>query len=708
MDVDTLIKSIKSRDESLQTKFYKKCVKKLESYKIESGNMINKIPDDRYILESIRIFLLQSEHFIYIIDRTILQMAKDNKSVSYREYDDPKLSEKAINNLLHQIYAMEENNIKYMCRETPYKIEHPCLVLSKENIYEKNDKCICILDENKYSVINLMLGVESLDLLEHQNLERFCSYIVSEKSDIKKSTNMFGKFYKFYNKLDLQTKERLILFSGSILHSLGTTYTSDIDIIYYGEGESKDKIAELVNTFRNINYCDYYVIYGKKILARKPSGEYQYKWLLEKWPGLVGKDNIVELMADPKYRFHFLGIKMVGVKMIIERLLSRASPSAFVDLIMLKKINKYKSSPCFPNLSLRQGKITVYNHKQKNKALKTVKKYFKEWHGVSTSVNSLKREIIECNEKPHNIYSKEKEKFQYSTEITRYHNMFSKSYIDKYFKKTNLLDVGAGPLRQVYFYKKIGINKLVAIEPSDYSIKEGLESIKKRNIVLDVNVINGYGDESWEDNDKYSDVIKNKPYKSILFKFTIHYMLKNIDTVIQNIKSVDKDNTVIMITCLDGNKIEEKLKENNGRYEIIIGDEPLYGIYDMENVENGLKQIMIYFRGVYGVESGSIEYIVDIDWLISKFESIGYGVLENKSFLETSQPHLIKIRDKLNETQKKVSELHKILIFSKNQKNTIQEGGDKYYDYQNDYHNDYYDLYMKYKSKYISAKYNNI
>ena len=684
MDVNQLIKCMSNQNKYIHTKFYTKCIEKLEAYKLESGNQIEKIPENKYILESIRVFLLHKEYFIYIADRSLLATFKNN--ICYRILE---LSPKSVNNLLHQIYAIEDNIVKLICEKIPYQIDNPCFVISQEALEIKNDKCISISGEKKYDITNLMLGVESLKILEHQDLNRFCNFVISEKPEVKKSINMFSQFYQFYEKLDLVTKERLILFSGAILHSLGTTYTADIDLIYYGEGESKEKIDRLLNTFKKNDNYDYSIIYDKTILARRPSG-YLYKWLYEKWPNLVDKENMVEVMADPKYHFHFLGIKMVGVKMIVERLLARASPSAFVDLLMLNKINGYKSSPCFPNLSLRQGQIKVYNDQEINKTLNTVKNYFKYWHGIDTTIDTLKKEIVKCNELPHNIYSKKTEPFKYSSEITRYHNMFAKNYINKYFRKSKLLDIGAGPLRQIDYYKEIGISKLVAIEPSEYSIEEGIKNMKKRNIDINIDIINGYGDELWELNDKYKDVIDNKPYKSILFKFTIHYMLKNIDNVLQNIKNVNTDNTTIMITCLDGNKINEKLRQHNGRYEIIFGEEPLYGIYDMNRTENGLQQIMIYFRGVYGVENGSIEYLVDIDWLIAKFESIGYKVVENKSFLDTSDPHLIRLRDKLNNTQKKVSELHKILILSKNEFSNKVAG--------------YYNLYLKYKKKYINTK----
>ena len=151
----------------------------------------------------------------------------------------------------------------------------------------------------------------------------------------------------------------------------------------------------------------------------------------------------------------------------------------------------------------------------------------------------------------------------------------------------------------------------------------------------------------------------------ILFKFTIHYMLLNFEILLKNIINVDNKNTIIIISFIDGDIIEKKLKENNGRYEIILGDEPLYGIYDMNERKNNLHKVTVYFKGVYGVDNGSVEYLVNSKWLINKFYNIGYKVIENKNFLNIDKSNLVDLRNKLNNDQKKVSEIHKILVLKK-------------------------------------------
>jgi len=665
------------------------------------------------------------------------------------------LTEKGKENFLSQIYAITKYNLDDICNSN-IKINDPCCIISKNKI-EHHD-VIEIMDV--YAAVGLLLGVESIRIMEHQDLYRMCAYMaIGEKKDkaaktegrkyqfgdvpkldildiiesqntfgfydfieiskqigkspreiavdLKKkrctgdkckkyrgytynkqkkiiaSTKMISSFYKFHNGLDRDTKERLLVISGSILHVLGTTYTDDVDIYYYGETESQNKMDGLITKFQINPKFEYTIVHDGRIIQAKKPSSYVYKWATELWPQLVGKKHLTEVMADPAYSFYFMGIKMIGVDMIIERLLSRASPSAFVDLIMLNKINGFESDPCFPNLTIRQGKIMIYDNKMIEKKLRTVCNYFYHWHNMHMCLNKLKKKIPRCTELPHHIYKKIPEKNPHTSLITYYNNSTMKYYIKKYLLGEKILDIGAGRLRDMFFYDRIGIKHLVAIEPSSISLEEGKKAHKKRHLKIRLDAVQGYGDEDWTKADVYKVVLNNKPYKHILLKFTIHYMIKKIDTLLNNIKQV-ADDTTIVVGLLDGNLIEQKIADT-GRYEVFVGDEPLYGIYRMDP-DGAYKKIMVYFKGVYGVESGSIEYLVDINDVVDKFKNAGFRLIDNKSLVEVEHPTLNKIRGKFSDAQRKVSELHRVLVFRKG--NT---GG-------------YYQKYLKYKVKYINLK----
>jgi SAM-dependent methyltransferase len=696
MEISEIKISVKKYNDNISTEFYEDCLVFIKDF-VD----INKILENKYILESIRINLLYNDYYnLYICDKTDMTK-KIEETTTWREFE---LSKKAIDNMFKQIYALESNDLKLLwCGGKKYSISNPVFVISKSKINISNFVKIT----NKIDTANLLLGVETIKILEHQDLKRFCEYNFSDKEEVNESTKTFTSFYNYFTSLELNFKERILVFSGMILHSLGTTYTRDVDLIYNGIAQSVEQINVVKESFNNFNAMigeklDYSIIYDDKIIKSSEPKEYLFQWIYNIWPGLVGKKNMIEVMADPEFHYYFMGIKLIGIDMTIKRLIKRASSSSFVDLLMLKKVNGYDSDVCFPNLSIRGGKITIYNDKEINKKLKIIQKYFKEWHDDEMSINDLKTQIVKCNELPHNVYVGNPNRFIYSSEITRYHNMILKMYIGKYFRGKKILDVGCGPVRDLYFYNSIKVPLFVGIEPSKYSIDTFAEINKDKKFFTQTKIIEGYGDEIWKNNPKYKEVNENKTYGCILFKFTIHYMLENFNILLKNIKSVDNDNTVIIVSCIDGDMVKKKLKESNGRYEIIFKGEPLYGIYDMgTDKQNNLKQVMVYFRGVYGVENGSIEHLISIGWLINKFSQIGYRVLENKNLLNVNQDHLLNIKNDLNEEQKKVSEIHRIIVFKKISnkftKFNKKGGADINID-------DFYFKYIKYKTKYLELK----
>lgn len=288
------------------------------------------------------------------------------------------------------------------------------------------------------------------------------------------------------------------------------------------------------------------------------------------------------------------------------------------------------------------------------------------------NIQEIKNILSERSRNAWDIYTNKPIRNETTNSVIKYHNVVMNYYIKKYFAKDNLLDIGAGPVRQISFYEKIGIKRVVAIEPSQDSIDRGIENFNKYTKTIKLDFIEGVGDENWNDQSKYKPVIKYAPYKSILFKFTIHYMLNNMKILMQNVKNVSERGTIVIVSCLDGTKIMEKLKED-GKYEIMQNGEVIYGVYDFDDETNetnkvlndNFRQIMVYFRGVYGVDSGSIEYIVNLDYLINQFKSIGFEVLTSNNFMNINNEELRKINQDYNNAQKKISELHHVIVFRK-------------------------------------------
>lgn len=664
-----IIKSINEYKSVIQAEFYNECIKLFSNL-----DEIFDIPDNKYILEGMRIFFTNKNNYdlynVYLLNNTYQYTKKNTdayRKITFKSYEAKK-------NILKQIYYLDNNKHNNKHNDKHNNNYNDIDDICKDNDYiTKLDKTVDIIVifskkehelikvSNKYPIVNLLLGIESLKILEHQNLDRFCSFLCSEKKDIIQSCCMFDKFYKFYSGLTVNQKERFLIFSGSVLHTLGTTYTCDIDFVYYGEGQSQEEIDEIVRLFNKYEQCDYHIIYNKKIKKAKDSLPYLYNWIYYDWPKLIGQNNILEVYADPMHHFHFLGMKLMSVDMTIARLMSRAAPSAFVDLIMLQKINGYDTKPCFPNLSLRQGKITVYSDKMIEKKLNTVKNYFKWWHDINTTIPELKKQIKKCKDVPeYNKYLKKSDKRNSNTQnIINYYESIIRFYCKKY-KSDMILNVGDNISDDAYRNMDVNITTL------SLPIK----------------------------NTKYKD---NK-YDAIISNFTIQYLLDpNLNAsnkFIENINSVDKSDTIVIILYLDGERASYQLnKSKYDKYEVYFDGEPLYGIYKLDDDYStyNKNKVMVYFKDKDGMEEGSIEPLVYKNTLINRFKEIGYNVLidEYLDTLSVNDNNVIKHKNMLNDGYMKILRMHKIMILQKNVNNKILEGGT------------YYEKYIKYKKKYL-------
>jgi hypothetical protein len=140
--------------------------------------------------------------------------------------------------------------------------------------------------------------------------------------------------------------------------------------------------------------------------------------------------------------------------------------------------------------------------------------------------------------------------------------------------------------------------------------------------------------------------------------------MNNIQIVINNLKTIVKSGSKIIITCMDGNKIQEDFKKF-GKVEVRNRQEPIFAIVPFYKVNDIIpdidNNILVYFKGAFGVSSGSLEPIIDINKLIRIFEENQYKLLERKNFADYN----ISIKGRLNPYQLKVSSYYMSIIFER-------------------------------------------
>jgi hypothetical protein len=115
---------------------------------------------------------------------------------------------------------------------------------------------------------------------------------------------------------------------------------------------------------------------------------------------------------------------------------------------------------------------------------------------------------------------------------------------------------------------------------------------------------------------------------------------------------------------MDGNKIQNDFVRF-GKVEVRNNQEPIFAIVPFYKVSDTIpnvdNNIMVYFKGAFGVSSGSLEPIIDIKKLIGVFDKNGIKLLERKNFADYNIP----IKNKLYPNQLKVSSYYMSIVFEK-------------------------------------------
>jgi hypothetical protein len=663
----------------IETKYFtynSKCIAKLSALK-NSNNNRSKIPRVGIYLEPLRKFILNNP-----TNFTIFISKNKYKNVSYVKF---KLTDFELNNLFELLELNEKYNsnildinkitsesIKELLSRLVFKklndLNYVYLhIINKKNlnIPNKISKSIYKIS-SYYDSLGLLLGIESINLLKYQRLDRIKNFIENNPEG-KKVYSILQSYNDAIHSLSFEERDMMIIHSGAIFEALGTTYTRDVDIIKL---DFKSNLNDIKIYLKNQNKDFDFSIMDSKLnfYTGNNAKHYKYKtqWILYDLPQLIGAKDIFEIISNPRYYFYFAGIKFSSLELNIAKFLHRSSISSMADLIMLSDINNYdiKNRLCLPNLTIRQGRLVVFYGEYLNKWFNDVKKALKEYYNADYSVEELKKIITFCGEKLHDIYTGNMV-IDPDTNIIKYFHLTIKEEIfKKYTLNTNyLLDIGSGKLTDMKFWDKFNVKHVVGIEPSKDSIKMGNEKIQKHGFKGQIDIINGVGDEDWSLNKIYDKVLENK-YDVITIQFVFHYMMNNLDTVIRNLKSVMNLRTKIIITCMDGNLIQNDFLRYSSRIEIRNDQEPIFAIVPRYEVKNNIipdsnNNILVYFKGAYGVSSGSIEPIIDINKLITIFAQNKIKLLERKKFTD----YYTNIRRKMSNIQLKVSNYYMVLVF---------------------------------------------
>lgn len=517
--------------------------------------------------------------------------------------------------------------------------------------------------KNYYDTLNFLLNIESINMLKYMRFDRLKKNISNNEA-----LNTLQTYNKIIHSMPFEDRDNFIIHGNAVLYTIGTSHIGNTTTLVIKQSEPQTVKDFIQNVNEKHIDLDINVIdkFGNFYTKTNDDSQYNKKWLMYNLPMSDGATDIYEVLLNSKYHFSFLGMKLFNLNLTVNEFLHESSASSMADLLMLYEINgiDIRNKICLPNLTVHDNEIKVFHGKYLDIYLETLQNTLKKHYDKDFTINELKKQIKHCNEMVFDIYKGEMTKDQDTGIIKYFHIVIKKEILKKYASNCKyLLDIGTGKLTDMKMWEENNIKNVVGIEPSIESLKLGEERIKEFGFKGKLDLINGVGDDDWNTDSKYKKVLDNK-YDIITFQFTLHYMMNNIKTVISNLKKVMLPKCKIIITCMDGNKIHNDfIKYGHIEVKNKHGSEPIFAIYPTykisETIPTTNNNIVVYFKGAYGVSNGSIEPIIDIDKLIEIFKENEINLIDRKNFADYENG----IKNKLHPNQLRVSSYYMSLIF---------------------------------------------
>ena len=259
---------------------------------------------------------------------------------------------------------------------------------------------------------------------------------------------------------------------------------------------------------------------------------------------------------------------------------------------------------------------------------------------------------------PENKYKGQFEKDDYMRQIKICHNLIKGVQIDNVTNEKTILDIGSGRFSDIKYWLNKDIKLFVGIEPSDESIKFAISNIMRNKNEINQKgmkyiIKQGYGQDNWD------NIIKPQEFDLLNFSWTIHYMLNNETDLEQLIKNINKYTHIgskLIISYMDGYKIKEKFKD--GIYEVFNNDDKIFHIkkmYDKDNIVG--SKVSVYLKGTYGLENDIEENLVFDKELFDRLDN--FKLIKEVNYID------LDCAKKLDDNQKKVTELYKYVILEK-------------------------------------------
>ncbi len=235
---------------------------------------------------------------------------------------------------------------KYITNEKAglYDMDVTILILCKRNIKHKYPQSDIVTDNfvvfipNTKEEIRHMTGIFfCYGTMRFTEIQNFDFFLTKENTDSK---NMFLKFRNwFFQNVSDDMQSQFMLYSSVVLYLIGHRSMNDLDVYCHTIPEElQSKISDILKDETFVEFLDINI---KTPIDPERWPNYWDKWL-DKWAQKSGAKYFEEILANPRYHFYFLGVKVISLECDVTRRLERNRPRAFADLIALRKRYGYR------------------------------------------------------------------------------------------------------------------------------------------------------------------------------------------------------------------------------------------------------------------------------------------------------------------------------------------------------------------------------
>lgn len=479
--------------------------------------------------------------------------------------------------------------------------------------------------------VYLLFGPSNKRILKHIKYHRSLTF-----------TDSHQNLHAFKKMVPATLFHHIIVISSSVLAVIGVTSARDVDAYLYNPSDNPDH-DKAWDRFKRHEQFDIKIFHKGHWERQSQKDYYLGNWLNSEWPHLVGARDFEDLLYNPSHHFVYRGVKFISLEATIERIKKRVRYTSYVDLLGIRDVLKIPVDiPCLPSYRFARGSIALISEDEKKIMIGKIKRAAREWYEIRMSTDAIAKLLTPCS---HSKYKDTQLDHTAFRNLKDFHKRVKREYVMRY-ACPYLIDIGSGRLHSIGNWIEAGVRRVLAVEPSIDSVRKAKRIAYFNRDKIKVDIQNTTGDAPWRSRHQAG---------LVTFEFSFHYLIPRLDAVMDNLTRFCKHGGHVVIHTMIGDSV--RWFTRNGAYNV----------YDAQGVEvfrltrAGENNVNVWMNRIYGLAHEIEESIVDIDYLVERFTSAHFKLVEYRKFLE--QPFIEEYP--LQKYELSVSQLYITLVFQR-------------------------------------------